>query len=130
MSTKARFSNDNTTPIGLGIENTDRILTNSFQTPAYAASININTTASKTLVLVGALTGALSLTAGVGDGTNAPFVGDKMTFLFTSASIEVVTFGTGLLSTGTLSTAAGKTANITFIFNGASWCESHRAITA
>jgi len=129
MSTNSRFPNV-AGPIGLGIENTDRILTNSFQSPAYAASIAIKTVTANTLVQVGALTGALSLTMGVGDGTDAPFVGDKVTFLFTSASIEVVTFSTGMLSTGTLSTAAGKTANIRFIFNGASWCETNRTITS
>ncbi|HXR84335.1 MAG TPA: hypothetical protein VN722_08505 [Hanamia sp.] len=129
MSTSARFTSG-TGPIAQGTDNTSRIKNNQYLNPAYAAIINVNPYASETLVNVAALTGALTINTGVGSASTAPYVGDKITFLFTSAGIQVVTFGTGMLSTGTLSTAAGKTANITFIFNGASWCESHRTITA
>lgn len=129
MATTARFPVISGA-ITQGTDNTDRILTNSFQTPAYAASIAVVTTAANTLIQVGALTGALSVTVGVGSSTTAPFVGDKMTFLFTAAADRVVTFSTGTLPTATLTVLAGKTANINFIFNGTAWCETGRAVTA
>lgn len=123
MSTIARFSS------APGSDNTARILNHEYLTPAYAAAITINPTKSKTLVNVAALTGAITINAGVGSASSAPYVGDELVLLFTSAAIQVITFGTGFLSTGTLSTAAGKTANARFIFNGASWCEAGRTIT-
>lgn len=129
MSTSARFTSA-TGAIAQGTDNTDRILNNSFQAPVYATPLAVVTTAANTLVQVGALTGALTVTVGVGSSSTAPFVGDKMTFLFTAAADRVVTFSTGTLPTGTLTVLAGKTANISFIFNGAVWCESGRTVTA
>ena len=124
MSTNARFSS------AAGSDNTDRVRDNQYLTPAYAASLALVPVKSFTLVNVAALTGAMSITAGVGAAATAPYVGDRIKLLFSAASTQVVTFSTGFLSTGTLSVTAGKTANATFIFNGASWCEEGRSVTA
>lgn len=124
MSTNARFSS------WPGADNTDRLRDNQYLTPVYAATLTINPVKSSTLVNVGALTGAMTINLGAGTATTAPYVGDRIKFLFTSAASQIVTFGTNCLSTGTLTVAAGKTANITMMFNGASWCEECRTITA
>jgi len=124
MSTNARFSS------AAGSDNTDRVRDNQYLTPAYAASLALLPVKSFTLVNVAPLTGAMSVTAGVGSASTPPYVGDRIKLLFSAAATQVVTFSTGFLSAGTLSVAAGKTANATFIFNGASWCEESRTITA
>lgn len=129
MSTSARFTSG-TGPIALGVENSDRIRDNQFTKPAYGAVIAINPTKSFTLVQPADLGGNTTINIGVGNGTGAPFVGDKINILFTSAPGATVTPGTGTLSTGALVIPATKTANLNFIFNGVSWCESGRAITA
>jgi len=124
MSTISRFPN---TP---SADNTDRIRTNEYLTPAYAATIALNPSKSKTLVNFAALTGALTVTIGVGTSSTAPFVGDVVIMMFTAAADRIVTFTTGVLSTGTLTVLAGKTANMQFMFNGAAWCETDRTVTA
>lgn len=126
MATTARFTGTKNT------DNTDRIAFNDYQNPAYAASIAIATKphASNTLVQI-TLTGALSLTIGVGTSTTAPFVGDTVRFLIKSdASIRVVTFSTGFQPAGTLSTVASKTVSADFMFDGTGWQETGRAIQA
>jgi len=128
MSTSSRFASG-TDPISLGRDNTDRILNNQFIQPAFASTIAINPSNANTLVQL-ALTGACTISVGVGSASTAPYVGDKITFLFTAASTEIVTFGTGTLPTATLSVTGTKTASISFIFNGASWCETARSVTA
>ncbi len=124
MSTVSRFQNIPSA------DNTARMRNNEYLTPAYAATIALNPNKSSTLVNVGALTGALTITLGVGTSSTAPFVGDKIQFLFTAAASQIVTFGAGTLPTATLTVLAGKTANVSFIFNGAAWCEQGRAVTA
>jgi len=124
MSTLSRFPNV------AGADNTDRIRNNEYLTPAYAATIALLPTKSRTLVNVAALTGALTVTMGVGTSTTAPYVGDEVIMLFTAAADRIVTFGTGTLPTATLTVLAAKTANVKFIFNGAAWCEVSRAVTA
>ena len=129
MSTSARFSSG-TGPIALGVENTARILDNQFKQPAFAAILNIVPSKSSTLIQPGDLTGATTINIGVGSATSAPFVGDKIRLLFTSAPGATVTLGTGILAqAGTLVIPATKTANISFMFNGASWIEEGRIIT-
>lgn len=126
MSTTARFT-------GLkNKDNTDRVAFNDYQNPTYAASIAIATKphASNTLVQI-TLTGALTLTIGVGSATTAPYVGDTVKFLIKSdASIRVVTFSTGFQPAGTLSTVASKTVSAEFTFDGTGWQEAGRAIQA
>lgn len=126
MSTSARFT-------GLkNADNTGRREFNDYQNPAYATPLAVTTkpNASFTLVQVGSLTGALSVTVGVGSSTTSPFVGDKIGFLFTAAADRIVTFSTGFLPNGTLTVLAGKTGNIFFMFNGAAWVETSRTVTA
>jgi hypothetical protein len=128
MSTLSRLQS------GAGKENTSRIINFEQQAPAYAASIAIATTKARTIVKVGQLTGALSLTIGVGTGTadtNAPFADDEVEFNFAAdATIRVVTFSTGFQSAGTASVAASKFGTVVFKFNGTAWIEKSRALTA
>lgn len=127
MATTNRF-----TP-GAGQDNTFRTVTQDAQTPAYAASIAITTVQQNTTVIVGMLIGALTLTAGVGTATTAPYVGDKLEVLFSSdANVggRVVTFSTGLaVSASTLTVAQSKYAVIEFKFNGTVWVETNRTAT-
>lgn len=129
MATLARISALKTA-IGQGTDNSSRIFDNEYQIPAYAATLTIIPTKSSTVVNVGLLTGAMTVNVGVGSATTSPYVGDKMKFLFTSTAGATVTLGTGLLVTAaTVVIPALKTANLTFIFNGAAWVEEARAIT-
>jgi len=126
MSTSPRFSG------AAGKDNTDRLAFNDYQNPAYAASIAlaIKPNATKTTVQI-TLTGALTLTIGVGSATTAPYVGDEVLILVKSdASIRVVTFSTGFQPAGTLSTVASKTVAASFVFDGTGWQETGRAIQA
>lgn len=126
MATTARFTGS------AGTDNTDRRLFNDYQNPTYASSIAITTKAhaANTLVQI-TLTGALTLTIGVGSSTTAPYVGDTVKFLIKSdASIRVVTFSTGFQPAGTLSTVASKTVYAEFVFDGTGWQETSRAIQA
>ena len=121
--------------VGLGQnkDNTDRMILNDYQAPAYAASIAIATGVgvANTLIQPAQLTGNLSLTIGVGSATTDPQVGDTVKFIFTSdASIRVITFSTGFASAGTLSTVASKKAYAEFVFDGTAWVEMGRAIGA
>lgn len=127
MSTSARFP-----AWAKNIDNTGRKINFDYQNPAYAASIAIATKpqCSKTLVQI-TLTGALTLTIGVGAASTAPYVGDEVEFLIKSdANIRVVTFSTGFQPAGTLSTVANKTVSARFMFDGTGWQEMNRAIQA
>ncbi len=129
MSTSARFT-DNTGVINAGTDNTDRIKNNQYLNPAYATPLAVVPYCAETLIGPIALTGALTVTIGVGSSTTAPYVGDKVTFLFSAAADRIVTFSTGTLPTGTLTVLAGKTANASFMFNGTAWVETSRVVTA
>lgn len=126
MATSPRF-----TP-GVNQDNTYRAVTQDYQSPAYAGTIAITTTQQVTLIKVGTLTGALSLTINTGDGVDTPFVGDTAQFLFAADALgaHVVTFSTGFASSGTLSVAASKYASAQFIFNGTVWVEESVIATA
>ena len=127
MATTARFT-------GLpGKDNTDRIIKNDYQAPAYAATIAlaINASCANTLIQPAALTGAATITANVGTATTAPFVGDTMQVMLVSdATTRTVTFGTGFLSAGTLAVTTAKYAVINFVFNGVGWLENGRIVSA
>lgn len=127
MSTSARFTGTAAT------ENTGNKISKDYQTPAYAASIAITTkdTASDTLVKVAQLTGALTLTAGVGTSTTPPMVGDRMTILLgTDGTQRIVTLSTGFISSGTVTIPASKFACVEAVFNGTAWQVVSREITA
>lgn len=127
MSTSPRFTGSAST------DNTDRRIKNGFQNPAYAASIavTIAETDANTLVQVAQLTGALTITIGVGSADTPPYVGDKVRFMFqTDGTQRIVTFGTGFVSSGTLTIPASKYGSVEAVFNGAKWQVVSREITA
>ncbi len=130
MSILARFTSA-TGPIAQGTDNTDRVRDNAYSTPAYATPLQLNPSKSYTIFAPADLTGALTVNVGVGSASTAPYVGDAIQMIFKSTPGSTVTLGTGLLPvSGTIIIPATKTANIAFIFNGASWVETGRAITA
>jgi hypothetical protein len=97
------------------------------QTPAYAASIAITTTKNITKVIPAQLTGALTLTAVV----TSAVTGDILIFAFAAdGTNRVVTFSTNIASAGTLTVVASKYGSATFIYNGTTWVETSRALTA
>lgn len=126
MATTARFT-DNIGFIDAGKDNTDRIRTNQYLTPAYASTIALSPNTSFLLVKPATLTGAVTFTAAV----TIPYVGDSITFLLVSdGTTRTATFGTGFLPTGTLAVTTAKHATISFIFNGTGWLETGRAVSA
>ncbi len=97
------------------------------QSKTYAASIAVTTKADITTVVVGQLTGALTLTI----GTTYPYIGDTVHYLFSvDGTNRTVTFGTGHQPSATLALTASKYGSATFMFNGTTWIEVGRAVTA
>ena len=114
-------------------DNTGSAISKGFQSVAYGATIALTVKPFDcyTLVQVAQLTGALTMTAGVGSATLPPFVGDEMQILFSAdATNRVVTFSTGFQTSGTVTVTASKTATVKFIFNGTAWQEMGRVVTA
>jgi hypothetical protein len=114
-------------------DNTDRIVKRDYQSPAYATplAISIKGPACRTLIQPAQLTGALSITIGVGSSTTPPLVGDEVEFLFgADGTNRVVTFSTGFITPGTVTVTASKFAYVSFMFNGTAWQEMSRSITA
>lgn len=117
-------------------DNTYASVAGDFQAPAFAANIAIliKQQAAKTLIQPATLTGIVTFTINVGNDAAddvAPYVGDEVSFFLVSdGTSRVVTFGTGFLPTGTLSVTTAKFAHISFKFNGASWIETARSVTA
>lgn len=107
---------------------TGRLITQDYQTPSYAATVALLPTAQFTNVIVGALTGALTITA----DTTAPLVGDEMCIVFSaSGANRTVTFSTGFaVSASTLVVVSAKYGTISLIFNGTAWVEVTRSLTA
>lgn len=113
---------------GPGQDNTGRNFAFDYQTPAYAAVLNINTLQFDTSVVPLPLTGNTTLNLGVGSALAPPYVGDILTFLFAATVAATVTFGTGVsVSSNTLPVSAGKFASISFQFIGTVWVETGRA---
>lgn len=125
MATTFRFSQ------GANQDNTFRTKKQDAQSKAYAATIALVCDADLTKVLVAQLTGALTLSIGVGSSSTAPYVGDEVELIFSAdGTNRVVTFGTGFASAGTLTVTASKKATACFMFDGAAWVEKSRAVTA
>lgn len=105
-----------------------------YQTPAYAATLNITTKQNRAVTLVkpATLAGNMTINVGVGSATTDPQIGDELKFLIKSdGSIRTVTLGTGLQgSAATIVTVANKTVSMTFMFDGTGWQEMSRAIQA
>ena len=99
------------------------------QTTAYAASIEVADVAAKHHIVAPAqLTGALTLNA---TAVTQHLLGDEFVFHFsTDGTQRVVTFGTNILSSGTITIPANKTATARGFFNGTSICISGREISA
>lgn len=117
-------------PVGANQDNTARNITHDFQTPAYAATLNITPLKAKTIIQPGTLTGALTVNVGVGTSTTPPYIGDELIFLFAcDGSARTVTLGTGLVgSAATLALSAAKKGRIDFTFDGAAWIEAGRTV--
>lgn len=106
------------------------------QVIAYAATIAIATTQEKTIVLIGTLTGALTLTVGTTPGTqgnqSGVFDGDELTIkLPANTSGQTVTFSTGFTTQSTtMVLGVSQVGVICFIYDGATskWVEQGRNI--
>ena len=99
------------------------------ESPAYAAAIEVTDQAAKRHVVTPAqLTGALTLNA---TNVTKHIVGDEFVFHFsTDGTQRIVTFGTNILSSGTVTIPANKTATARGFFNGTSICITGREISA
>jgi hypothetical protein len=97
--------------------------------PAYAAAIEVTDQSAKEhLVKPATLTGALTLNA---TAVTKHKLGDRFVFMFaTDGTQRVVTFGTNILSSGTITIPASKTATAIGWFDGTSIRISNREISA
>jgi hypothetical protein len=97
--------------------------------PVYAAAIEVTDQSAKEhLVKPAQLTGALTVNA---TAVTKHKLGDRFVFMFaTDASQRIVTFGTNILSSGTVTIPANKTATAIGWFDGASIRISNREISA
>lgn len=99
-------------------DNTGRKLTYGYQAPAFASSYAIVCNKYETIVKMGQLTAAQTLTATV---TNC-YMGDKLEIIFNSdASSHIVTYSTGFVTAATKSIQANETVVEKFVFNGTGW---------
>lgn len=99
------------------------------ESPAYATPLEVTDQSAKRHVVSPAqLTGALTLNA---TAVTKHIVGDEFVFHFsTDGTQRVVTFGTNILSSGTITIPASKTATARGFFNGTSICITGREISA
>jgi len=99
------------------------------EAPAYAASIEVTDQfATRHIVAPAQLTGALTLNA---TAVTKWIVGDEAVFHFsTDGTQRIVTFGTNILSSGTVTIPANKTATARGFFNGTAICITGREISA
>ena len=96
-------------------DNSGRALNYIYSAPAYAATITVAPNAYTTVIRPAVLTGALTINATV----TSCKIGDRLQFLFLSdATGRVVTFGTNLKTSGTLTLTASKYGAIEFVFDG------------
>lgn len=109
-------------------DNTARNVTNDYQAPAYAATLNLKLQAARSFIQVAQLTGAMTVNA----ETTRPQIGDEMTLIFAAdGTARTVTLGTGFAgSATTVVVAISKKATATFVFDGVAWIETGRAIGA
>lgn len=99
------------------------------ESPAYASAIEVTDQfARRHVVSPAQLTGALTLNA---TAVTKWVAGDEVVFHFsTDGTQRVVTLGTNILSSGTITIPANKTATARGFFNGTSICITGREISA
>jgi hypothetical protein len=101
--------------------------TNTQMNPTYASAITLDTTAANNFFL--------TTTSAVGNSTLTPGTinpaGQQIQILIAgdSGGVRTITFGTGFLATGTLSTVQSKTVAIDFTSNGTVYIETGRTST-
>lgn len=97
------------------------------QTPAYAATLSVTTSKVSTVVIPGQLTGALTINMVL----TGAVAGDSLRFAFSADGTDrVVTFGTGLKSSGTLTVAASKFGAAEFLYDGTEFVQIAASATA
>lgn len=104
------------------------VITQDYQTKAYAANIAITPTVEETIVAVAALTGIATLTAVV----TSAMIGDKLIVQFIGDSVDrVITFSTGFGGVTTLTVPGNGGAIARFSFYNSLWvCETTGAYTS
>jgi hypothetical protein len=101
--------------------------TNTQMNPTYASSITLDTTAANNFFI--------TTTSAVGNATLTPSTinpaGQQIQIVITgdATAVRTITFGTGFLSTGTISTVQSKTVVIDFTSNGTAYVETGRTTT-
>jgi len=106
---------------------TGRLITQEYLAPAYAATLAIEPTKQFTTINVAQLTGALTINATV----TGCYIGDEVTILLaTDGTQRTVTLGTNILSSGTVTIPASKTATVKLVFDGTNLRCISREITA
>lgn len=95
------------------------------QSVAYAASITPDPNLGETII-VGALTGNLSINAPTGDYP----VGKRVTFILTQDGTggRTMTFNATFKKVASLSTTASKINTISFVYNGTNWIENGASV--
>jgi hypothetical protein len=112
---------------GASQDNTFRTVTQDVLTHTYASTLAVVPHEQVTLIKVGQLTGAITITANVA----SLYIGDIVRFLFSSDSTNrIVTFSTGFNTSGTMTVTASKFGYTEFMFNGTSLQETGRIVTA
>jgi hypothetical protein len=123
QSTSPRFGTS------AGTDNTGRVLTYAYNTVTDASgadSTTLNPNAWKTIVRV-ALTDSIYFKSPV---VTRSYAGDQLVIVASSSTSgkKVKFAGTNFISTGTATTSTSLRAVITFIFDGAKWVETCRAV--
>lgn len=97
------------------------------QTPAYTATLSVTTTQRTTKLIPAQLTGAMTINM----VSTSAIAGDVLEVAFGADGTQrVVTFGTGLKTSGTMTIPATKFGGIRFMYDGTEWIATGREITA
>lgn len=95
--------------------------------PAYAATLALTPAAGDNRYTVAQLTGAMTINI----TTTNMLVGDKTEFVFgADGTNRIVTFGTGMKTSGTMTVVASKFGGISFMYDGTELVAQGREITA
>lgn len=107
-------------------DKTARNITYSYSAPVYGATLAIVPKEALNLIIPGTLTGAMTVNATL----TGLQIADRLVMVFTAdGTNRVVTFGTGMVSSGTLTVTASKKATVEFIFDDVALVETNRTIT-